>query len=59
MPESQRYVFHCLHGKRGVALIGAKNIRAGVNTNGLMFCLPMSRGLVLHVILNVLTSGGS
>lgn len=29
MPESQGYVFHCLHNERGIALIGAKNIRTG------------------------------
>ncbi|GFV13213.1 transposable element Tcb2 transposase [Trichonephila clavipes] len=26
MPESQGYVFNCLHRKRGIALIGVKNI---------------------------------
>ena len=59
MPESQRYVFYCLHRKRGIALIGVKNIKTGLNINGPMFSLLMSRGLVLLVILNVFTSGGS
>jgi len=59
MPESQRYVFYCLHNTRGNALIGAKNIRTGVNTKGPMFCLLMSQGLVLQMILHVFISGGS
>ncbi|GFX14126.1 transposable element Tcb2 transposase [Trichonephila clavipes] len=46
MPESQGYVFYCLHRKRGIALIGVKNIKTGLNINGPMFSLLMSRGLV-------------
>ncbi|GFX04346.1 transposable element Tcb2 transposase [Trichonephila clavipes] len=37
MPESQGYVFYCLHRKRGIALIGVKNIKTGLNINGPMF----------------------
>ncbi|GFS85961.1 transposable element Tc3 transposase [Trichonephila clavipes] len=33
MPESQGYVFYCLHRKRGIALIGVKNIKTGLNIN--------------------------
>ncbi|GFU72422.1 transposable element Tcb2 transposase [Trichonephila clavipes] len=36
MPESQGYVFYCLHRKRGIALIGVKNIKTGLNINGPM-----------------------
>ncbi|GFW59369.1 transposable element Tcb2 transposase [Trichonephila clavipes] len=32
--------------KRGIALIGVKNIKTGLNINGPMFSLLMSRGLV-------------
>ena len=46
MPESQGYVFYCLHRKRRIALIGVKNIKTGLNINGTMFSLLMSRGLV-------------
>jgi len=59
MPESQGYVFHCLHNTRRNALIGAKNIRTGVNTKSPMFSLLMSRGLVLQMILSMFTSGES
>ncbi|GFV21050.1 transposable element Tcb2 transposase [Trichonephila clavipes] len=47
MPESQGYVFYCLHRKkRDRFLIGVKNIKTGLNINGPMFSLLMSRGLV-------------
>ncbi|GFU41135.1 hypothetical protein TNCV_1058631 [Trichonephila clavipes] len=46
MPESQGYVFLLSSQKRGIALIGVKNIKTGLNINGPMFSLLMSRGLV-------------
>lgn len=42
--------------KLGFAITGAKNIRAGVNSNGPMFFLQMSRALV-QVFLNVFAYG--
>lgn len=48
LTENHVYVFHCLHNKRGIALIGAKNVRTGVITNGTMFSLLMSQGLTSY-----------
>ncbi|GFV42350.1 hypothetical protein TNCV_3170181 [Trichonephila clavipes] len=45
MPESQGYVFYCLHRKKRDR-IGVKNIKTGLNINVPMFSLLMSRGLV-------------
>ncbi|GFV25313.1 transposable element Tc1 transposase [Trichonephila clavipes] len=44
MPESQGYVFLlCLHRKRGIALIGVKNIKTGLNINGYVLFTDESR----------------
>ncbi|GIX70746.1 neuropilin and tolloid-like protein 2 [Caerostris darwini] len=52
--ESQ--VFHYLHNKSAIALIGAKNVITGGNTIGPMLSLLRSRDLVFQVVLNVFTS---
>ncbi len=51
-------VYFSLPSQKMIALIGEKNIRTRVTTNGPMFSLLVSRGLVLQVVLNVFTFGG-
>lgn len=39
MSEIQGYVFHCLHNKREIGLVGEKDIGTGMSTIGHVFSL--------------------
>lgn len=45
--------------RKSIALNGINSIRIGVNTNGLLFSLLMSRGWIQYQILSMLRSEGS